>query len=435
MITGKPFLLLSAQVDSRSGYGQSSRDFAQHLIALDKYDVKIVPIGWGACPNGVLKKDNPKDKLILDRIQNTPLTRQPDIFVQVAIPNEFQPIGKYNIGYTAGIETTLASPAWIEGCNRMNLVLVTSEHSKTIFESTTYNKNDPNGHQIGTLKLEKPVEVLHNCADTNIYKKTIDVLPIISEIFDPIVEKFGFLFVGHWLQGEFGQDRKNVGMLIKVFLETFKNTKKNKPFLMLKTSGANFSLMDREDILSKIEKIKSTVASDTELPSVYLVHGELTDEEMNGLYNHPKIKAHVSFTRGEGFGMPLLEASLSMKPVIASGWSGQLDFLNKEESVLVGGKLEKVHPSAVWEGVIEKDSSWFTVDYPMAANALMYTFMEQDKLIPLAKKLGRKNRELFSYSALQKRLGELMTKYVPPMAVAVPFILPKLRKIGVDDAK
>ena len=49
--------------------------------------------------------------------------------------------------------------------------------------------------------------------------------------------------------------------------------------------------------------------------------------EMNSIYNHSKVKAMVSLTKGEGFGRPLLEFSLSQKPLIVSGWSGHMDFL------------------------------------------------------------------------------------------------------------
>ena len=141
-----------------------------------------------------------------------------------------------------------------------------------------------------------------------------------------IEEPFNFLYVGHWLQGGLGKDRKDTGMLIKVFLETFKNQKK-KPGLILKTSGAGFSVLDREATLEKIRQIKNTV--DGELPNIYLVHGDFYDDEINELMNHPKVKAHINITHGEGFGRPLLEASVTEKPVIASNWSGHVDFLYK----------------------------------------------------------------------------------------------------------
>ena len=61
--------------------------------------------------------------------------------MQITIPSEFQPIGKYNIGVTAGIETTVAPGDWIEGINRMNLTLTSSEHSKKVFLDTVFAKS------------------------------------------------------------------------------------------------------------------------------------------------------------------------------------------------------------------------------------------------------------------------------------------------------
>ena len=104
---------------------------------------------------------------------------------------------------------------------------------------------------------------------------------------------------------------------------------------------------------------------------MYLLHGDLTEKEMASLYNHPKVKVHVSFTKGEGFGRPLLEASLSGKPVIAPGWSGHLDFLDPNDSILLGGHLNDVHDSAIWDKVIIKGSKWFDIDPNMAATAMV----------------------------------------------------------------
>jgi hypothetical protein len=430
---GKPLILVSAPVSTRSGYGDSARDFVHHLLALGKYDVKIWPTSWGMTPTNALNSENEKDRKIIACILTNPnLPKQPDVYITITVPNEFQPIGKYNIGYTAGIETTQASAPWLEGCNRMDLILATSNHSKLVLETTSYDVKDNMGVNKGQLKVTKPIEVMHNCIDPTIYKRIVDEKDIpeaIKTLFNGIPETFGFLFVGHWLQGELGQDRKDVGMLVKIFLETFKNEAPHKqPCLILKTSGGNFSILDREEILNKLNAIKKSVAGD-HLPNVYLVHGDFTEPEMNGLMNHKKVKAHISLTKGEGFGMPLLQATMSMKPVIASGWSGQLDFLNPEDAILIGGKLAPVHASAIWKDVIDEGSQWFTADYNMASTAMQAMFKEYDKFIPGAKKLMRANREKFSYEALEKRLEELFAKYVPAIPVELPLALPSLRKI------
>ena len=190
----------------------------------------------------------------------------------------------------------------------MNLTLVSSEHAKKVFESTGFEKRNKQTNQPeGNIKIEKPIQVLFEGADLNKYFPISDEeIPgddLVLEL-DEIKENFCFLFVGHWLQGGVGEDRKNVGLMIRLFLETFKN-KKNKPALVLKTSMVGPSYMDRDEILKRIKMIRDTVNA-SDLPNVYLLHGELLDEEMNELYNHPKVKAHVSFTKGEGLAVNIV---------------------------------------------------------------------------------------------------------------------------------
>lgn len=427
----KPLCIIRAPVATRSGYGDMSRDIVRHIIEWDKFDVQVHSVPWGDTPMNALDENNPKDKIILDRILRGSVNKQPELFVVISVPNEFQPLGKYNIGITAGIETTAASAQWIEGCNRMDLVLTISEHSKRVLENSKWGFTKPDGSQ-GTLQLEKPIEVLHNCIDTNIFGKNAPTDPHLSKTLNEIEEDFCYLFVGHWLRGDFGEDRKNVAFLIKMFLETFKQLKDKKlPALILKTSNAGFSILDREEILGRIRQLKNTVALEPgqRLPNIYLLHGELTDREMNTLYNHPKVKAHVSFTKGEGFGRPLLEASVSGKPVIASGWSGHIDFLNKDQAVLVGGELKNVHESAAWENVILKEAQWFAPNPQHCADAFGVVFLEYAKFRNLAYDLAIANRKKFAYDVIQQQTAQLLDKYVPEFPKQVEIKLPKLKKV------
>ena len=431
----KPLCVVRAPCATRSGYGDMSRDIIRHIIEYGKYDVKIISVNWGETPMNALDENNPKDKMITDRILTQNLTQQPDLFVTITIPTEFETIGKFNIGITAGIETTAASSQWIESCNKMDAVFTISEHSKNVFLASKYGRRGPNGQDLGTLEITKPIEVLHNCIDQSIFKKLeyeSDVVSSVKSTLNNIPESFCYLFVGHWLRGDFGEDRKNVGFLVKIFLETFKQSKSEiLPALILKTSGGGFSILDKKDILKKINDIRNTVvlSEGQRMPNVYLLHGELTDSEMNSLYNHSKVKAHVSFTKGEGFGRPLLEASISGKPIVASGWSGHMDFLNPEDAVLVGGELKNVHPSSVWDGVIIKESSWFTPDAQQSANALAAVFMDYEKFRKKASKLGKENFKKFSYKAIQQRTWQLLDKYVPEFPKQVKLVLPKLKKL------
>jgi glycosyltransferase involved in cell wall biosynthesis len=427
----KPLLVISCPIDTYSGYGARSRDIVKSLLKSDIYDVKIISQRWGATPFGFLDENEPEDKQILDCMLHQPqLPKQPDIWIQVTVPNEFQPIGKYNIGITAGIETTLCHASWVDGVNRMNLTLVSSEHAKKVFEQSTFEEKNNEGQIIRKIQLEKPIEVLFEGVNTDIYKKIDTLTTEVNDFINDINEDFNFLYVGHWLQGEIGQDRKDTGMLIKTFLETFRG-KGKKPGLILKTCAGTYSVMDRESILDKIRAVIKSVG-DKDLPNVYLLHGELSDEEVNELYNHPKVKAHVTFTKGEGFGRPLLEASISQKPVIAPNWSGHIDFLDIEMSTLLPGQITQIHPSAVVENMLIPESGWFTVDYKKAADTLTDIYKNYKKYIDGAKRQSYFSRTEFSLDKMSEKLLSILDKNVPKH---IPLKLPTLKKIELPKLK
>jgi glycosyltransferase involved in cell wall biosynthesis len=422
----KPLVLLMAPVTTLSGYGARSRDIATALIRSNKYDVRIFPTRWGATPQNALESTNEDHMQIQSRLMNTQnLEKQPDVFIQITVPNEFQKVGKFNIGITAGIETTLASGDWIEGCNRMDLVLTSSEHSKKVFQLSKWSKHDQNtNNKITDISCTTPVEVLFEGVDITKYVKTKDIHKTVDDQLKQIKEPFAFLYVGHWLNGDIGEDRKNVGMLCKVFLETFKKkASHNQPALILKTSRADFSPIDKKQILEKIQSIYSTVKG-TNLPNIYLLHGDLSDEEMNSLYNHPKVKAHITFTKGEGFGRPLAEASLSAKPVIAPGYSGHLDFL--KHGVMLPGQLTKVHNSAAWENVLLNESEWFTVDYNYAAAVMADVVDNYKKYEPQAKAQATTIRKEFTLEAMSAKLVSIVDSHI---VKEVALKMPQLKKI------
>jgi glycosyltransferase involved in cell wall biosynthesis len=425
----KKLMLICAPVSSRSGYGDHARDLVRSFLQHDKYDVKIIDVPWGDCPRNAL--DVESDKNIIDCILPEPsLNQQPDVYVDIRIPNEFQTYGKVNIGITAGIETTAVSSAWIDGCNKMDLIIVPSEHSKKGFMDAFYEKmqNLPNGQQqkVGELRLEKPIEVLFEGTDENVYKP-IDNVSL--NLVDDIKEDFCFLHVGQWTKGGYGEDRKDIAKLVKVFYESFAN-KKKQPALLLKTNGATYSIMDREECLRKINEIKSKFPSDWNLPNVYLLHGSLSTEEINKLYNHPKVKTFISLTHGEGFGRPLLEATMTGLPVIASGWSGQIDFLSPTNSLLLGGELKQIPKSMVWRDIIISESQWFNVNETQAYKSMNYCFEKYDEVKEKAKKLMKINRNKFTLNKMAEKLDEIVTPIIDKIPSQVGIKLPKLKKVG-----
>ncbi len=404
-------------------------DLAKSLVRYGKYDIKIAPTRWGGCPSKttVDELDTEEDKQLASFVMSQPLQKQPDLFIQISIPNEFQPVGKYNIGITAGIETTAASGQFIEGLNKMNMNIVTSNHVKKVFQSAAYTKQYEDNRQ-ELLKSEKPLEVCFWGADTNVYKKTDEKVESIENVLSSIPETFAFLFVGQWTHPTLYGDRKDIGNLIKTFCNTFKNKdEKNRPCLILKTSGVNFSKVDRDAVLSRIKLIQNEVGGN--VPNVYLFHGELKNQEMNALLNHDKVKVHVSFTHGEGFGHPLLLATLSGKPVIASNWSGHLDFLNPKYSTFFDGVVKPIDSSSVNEWLI-KESSWFYVSYSLAEDKLKKYFHNYEKsFTEKAEQLRVENVEKFSLQSMDKRLWSILDSYVPEFAVEKKIVLPKLKKI------
>ena len=398
----KPTLVFQAPIATRSGYGDHARDLLHSLYKLDKFDIKIISTRWGNTPMDALNYDNVFHKWAVDNIIPQ-ITEKPDIYIQVTVPNEFQPLGFYNIGITAAIETTHCALDWIHGCNRMDLIIVPSEHSKKSLVDTVYNEQDKqSGQLVAQHRIQKPVEILFEGFDeADFGTKTFEH---ITEL-DAIKEEFAFLFVGHWLRGDLGEDRKNVGMMIKTFAMAFKN-EKVKPALVLKTSSAGFSVMDRE---TTIKKIREVLGNDYKSVPIYLLHGDLTPSQMNGLYEHPKVKAMLNFTKGEGFGRPLLEFSLTGKPVIVSNWSGHLDFL-KQGAVLLQGELKPVHESAADQFLL-KESQWFNVNISKALSSIKDVYKNYDKHKTASLQLGKQNKQNFGLEKMTKLFDGILNQY------------------------
>ena len=420
----KTTVLISAPVDTYSGYGARSRDFIKAVIdAKPDWDVKILAQRWGSTRWGYLEKHNMSE--LASRI-TTQVTQQPDICIQISVPNEFKKIGKYNIGVTAGMETTLCDPSWVKGANNVDLLLVSSEHSKETFLRSKFDvKDNKTGHIREKIQLTTKIEVLFEGADISKYfpVKPSTSLTDIEQTLDSIPESFCFLTTGHWMQGDIGEDRKNLGFTIKSFLETFKN-RKDAPALIMKSHITGTSIMDSEKILGKIDEIRKTVRG--KLPNIYLIHGEISDTSMNLLYNHPKVKAFVSLPKGEGFGRPFLEFSLVNKPIIASSWSGQTDFLDKDLVRYVKGGLTNVHKSAVVPNMILEESQWFTPDSADVGQAYKDVYKHHKQWMIKAKKQGYKNRTEFSYESMRETLKKILDT-IPVIPKQVEIQLPKLQ--------
>ena len=419
----KNTFVISCPIDTFSGYGARSRDFVKALIELDEYEVSIIPQRWGNTPENFIEK-NKKEWGFLQKHLIPGLQGKPDVWCQVTVPNEFQSMGKYNIGLTAGMETTHVHSSWVEGCNRMDLILTSSNHSKQTFENSQYQAKD--GSHI--LKVEKPIEVLFEGVNLDVYKKIKEFKnKDLKQKIESIPEKFAYLTVGHWMQGEMGHDRKNIGLTIKAFYEIFKD-KPEKPALILKTCAVGGNNIDKAEMLRRIELIRESCKSN-DLPNVYLLHGDFTDTEMNEIYNNHKVKAMISLTKGEGFGRPLLEFSVLNKPIITTGWSGHVDFLSKDYCALLGGELEKVHPSAQVKDMILAESQWFKVGDQWINNAYQDVYHNYKSWKEKSKTQGFNSRKNFSFKKMKTLIESIFKENIPELPKKMELKLPGIDKI------
>jgi glycosyltransferase involved in cell wall biosynthesis len=417
----KPLLLFQAPIATRSGYGDHSRDILKSLFDLDKYDVKIVPTRWGNTPQDQIDPQTEFGQKILSNIV-TQINKQPDIFIQVSVANEFKKVGKYNIGITAGVETTLAPQEFIQGSNLMDLVITPSEFTKDTLIKTVYTQVDKNTKQpVGELKTTTPVEVLFEGVNLDVFNSKSE-----SSILESVDTDFNFLYVGHWLQGNLGQDRKDTGMVIKTFCTVFKDLPKNQqPGLILKTSAAGFSVGEREIVADKIKQVTEEYGD--KCPPIHLIFGDLSESELNSLYNDKKVKAMLMFTKGEGYGRPLAEFATTGKPILVSNWSGHLDFLPKENTVFLEGELTPVHESAQNKFLL-KESKWFTVDYSKAAQKIFDVFKNYKKYEKDSKGLKTNIQKNFSLDKMTTKLGEILNKYAK-VQQHVELKLPTIKKL------
>lgn len=431
----KPTMVVMAPYTTVSGYGAHSRDIIQALMESERYNLYLVPMNWGNTPQNALKESNPVHKKMLDLTLDKQFEGKPDYFVHISIPLEFRPFGVRNIGITAGMETDKVAVEWIEKANAMDVMIVPSEHSKNAHNETVVPiQPRPDQPPLGEFRNQKPIEVLFEGVDLNIYKP-LEEGPNRSNVLAPIYdmpEEFAFLYTGHWMDGGFREGRKDTDGLIYNFINTF-NYKKGEVALVLKTTMGNFSRLDRQALLRKIDQIRDMFPDRDQQPNIYLVHGNLTDAEINELYNIPKIKAMVSLTHGEGYGRPLAEFSAATgKPVFAPFWSGHVDFLFEgANDLLFDYELAQVPKSAVWDKVIVADSKWANVKDSDVSQKLTKCFYKYEDMLPIAKKV---QQHIITYKTLplmKDKLIQILDKYAPPMKTDLA--LPKLDRGGSLD--
>lgn len=400
---------------SLSGYGEQTRFALRSLKNRDDIELFFLDIAWGK--TGQFCSDREEREWLNSLIQKTreyvrETNNNPafDVSVQVTIPNEFEKIAVYNIGYTAGMETTKISAQWISKCNEMDLIVVPSLHSKEVIEKTTYKGVLQSTNEEVTVQVKTPVEV---CAFPALLKES-------KQLQLGLSTDWNFLAVAQW------GPRKNIESTVINFIKEFQNDDVG---LILKLNTSKNSTMDK--IVTE-RRLKALVNAAKETGKeykckVHLLHGNLTDEELRGLYRHPNVKALVSTSHGEGFGLPLFEAAIEELPVVAPAWSAHVDFLyapkkikgnktkNKPHFTKIDYDLKYVQKEAVWKDVIVQDSQWAFVKDHSVKSSMREVYKNYGPKLSDAKKLSKvilenfaeeKQKDLFATLTLQQKEQE-----------------------------
>jgi len=326
-------VILRAPLLTISGYGTHSRQIYRWLRSRN-IPVKTQIVPWGVTPWYV----NPDslDGMVGDIMsRSTSLDVRAERSIQVQLPNEWDTtVAAKNIGVSAFVETDRCNPSWESDCNKMDAIVAPSTFTKKIVTNSV-NVNVP-FYVIPESYHESPPNT-----------DFVDCLDFSTD--------FNFLVFGQITGNNPENDRKNLFYTIKWLCETFSNDK-NVGIVVKTNSGRNTSI-DRLQTSRLIKQLVKEVRKGP-FPKIHLLHGALSESEIMGLYGHPKVKALVSLTRGEGFGLPLLEAAASGLPVIATNWSGHLDFLNEGRFSAVEYDLIDIHPSRIDNSIFIPGAKW-----------------------------------------------------------------------------
>ena len=405
-------ILVRGPVLSRSGYGEQARFALRCLRAHeDRFDIYIWAVGWGA--TGYLYEDTEEKRWIDSILDKTTAYNQSggqyDISLQVTIPNEWERLAPVNVGYTAGIETTRIAPIWIEKSIIMDKIITTSNHAKEGFDNTSYEaKNEQTGQIIKDFKSTTPIESV-NYAYRHVEPDNIDL---------ELDYDFNFLAISQW------SPRKNMENMVKWFYEEFAHDEVG---LILKISLRNNSVIDRFQTYARFNEFAQATRERYKDPKckIYLLHGDMKEEEMTALYLHPKVKALINLAHGEGFGLPLFEAAYNSLPVICPAWGGQKDFLympvkdkknkNKVKNTAmfatVDYAIQQVQPEAAWDlgergPVLIAESSWCFPHEGNYKSTIRDVYKNHGQYISKAKKLKKHIVKEFAEEKQYKKFAD-----------------------------
>ena len=342
----KPVVLLRAPMLTMSGYGTHARQIGEWLMRLvnsGSIDLYCEALFWGNTTWITNVDRDPLVNALMTRC--TKLPRQPDVSFQLQLPNEWNPaLAKLNVGVTAAVETDKAVPEWAAACDKMDHVVVPSKHALNSLKNAGWQ---PKAERVHIIPESFPDSLLAEKVDTSV----IDPIPA-----------FTFLVFGQMTGQDVARaDRKNLHNTVRWLLEEFADDKE--VGILLKTNQGRATVFDAYHTENIVRNVVKGVAANTKkkLPEVHLVHGDLDDNAVAALYRHPNVKALISATRGEGFGLPLLEAAACDLPVIATAWSAHTEFLGLGRYVDLPCTLQAIPKERVDDRIFPRGSKWAEV--------------------------------------------------------------------------
>lgn len=387
-------VLLRAPLLTHSGYGVHARQVARWLFRVaaetHQLDITTEPLGWGK--THMLVDTEAEDGLVGQILQAAGNKKNSyDVTIQLQLPNEWNPfLGTFNIGVTAGVETDKCNPSWIECINRMDMIIVPSEFTKQTF--------------LNTGEVLVPIVVVPESFPDGLLSEAVSVDLGLST-------KFNFLVVGQLTGNNTENDRKNLPFTMKWLADTFADCPD--VGIVVKTNSGAQTQLDKQNIRNIFSKlVGEIVGPKNKGPKFYLLHGHMTDEEMHGLYTHPDIKALVTFTHGEGYGLPIVEAAACDLPIIATNWSGHLEFLKHGRFIPVDYNLMPIPASRVDNQIFMKDVKWANPIELDAKQRLKKFYSGSQIPKQWATELGTKIREHYCFDAVARIYSEVLNEHL-----------------------
>lgn len=386
-------VLLRAPLLTNSGYGVHSRQVFDWLYKREDVDLTVECLQWGRTSWKLNQED---DNGIIEKIMacSKPVQEKYDVTFQVQLPDEWDPnLGKINIGITALVETDKCSHEWVEKCNQMDTIIVPSKFTKNVLKRSGL--------------LTKPVIVIQEWFDKGITNKSLNSITLNEERFKQIDNDFNILMIGTLTSQIPEDDRKNLAQTIKWLCEEFEGDEK--VGLVLKTNFGKGTSIDKKLTLDYLKELIQNVRRG-EFPKIKLLHGNMKTHEINALYSHPKIKVYASATRGEGYGLPLIEAAASGLPIVVTGWSGHLEFLDRELISPVDYELVELGKTRIDNRIFKEGFKWANPKEESFKNSIRSVYDDYKLAKDKARKLQKNVLENFNYVKISKEYDKVLNE-------------------------